>query len=90
MEDRGCGGVILITFHSVSSALYLRTLLEKRSVVCRIVPVPRELSSSCGYAAEVRDGDPGMLCGLLDSYEMEWEALYKQEHGYTRLAEARS
>lgn len=79
--------MILATFHSVSSALYLEEVLRSRGVACKVIPVPRELSSSCGYAAEIDAGDPEELRSLMDSQAIEWEALYgREDGGYRELA----
>lgn len=68
--------MIVATFHSVSSALYLEELLKGRGVACRIIPVPRELSSSCGYAAEADAGDPSALKDLMNAGDVEWDGMY--------------
>lgn len=73
--------MIIVTFYTVSSALYLETLLAAQEVPCRIIPVPRALSSSCGYAAEVADIAPKALISLLSEYELEWEAIYRAASG---------
>lgn len=70
---------LLVTFHSVSQALLLETEAKERGFFCALIPVPRKLSSSCGYAAEVEadafpvDEHPDLLRKL----NIEWEAVYK-------------
>ncbi|MDR0550434.1 MAG: DUF3343 domain-containing protein [Spirochaetaceae bacterium] len=44
---------LFVTFHSVSSALMLEAAAKERGLSCAVIPVPRNLSSSCGYAAEI-------------------------------------
>lgn len=68
--------MILITFYSVSGALLLDMVLKKRGVACSVIPVPRELSSSCGYAVEIEAHDGAPLTSLMDDGEIEWEAVY--------------
>ncbi|MDR0527247.1 MAG: DUF3343 domain-containing protein [Spirochaetaceae bacterium] len=81
----------LVTFHSVSSALLLETEAKERGLPCEIIPVPRSLSSSCGYAAWVELQDSGAavfpegeagekaasarLLELLDALRVEWESV---------------
>lgn len=77
--------MILITFHSVSSALYLETVLKERELGCRIIPVPRELSSSCGYAAETDTDDAAALKPVMDDAGIEWECLYRKGDGFEKL-----
>ena len=66
---------LYVTFHSVSSALLLQELLAQQDI-CRIVPVPRSLSSSCGYAAEVKMEEPALQSLLAGDDTMEWDAIY--------------
>ncbi|MGD9559853.1 MAG: DUF3343 domain-containing protein [Oscillospiraceae bacterium] len=68
--------MMLVTFYSVSAALYLETLLKKAHIPCRVIPVPRALSSSCGYAAEVEGETPDALVQLFKDNAIEWESLY--------------
>jgi hypothetical protein len=68
---------LLVTFYSVSSALLLETAGKERGFPCVIIPVPRSLSSSCGYAAEVDAEASGDLVELLRGLRIEWEAVYQ-------------
>lgn len=82
--------MIVVTFHSVSSALFLDALLKGGETPARVVPVPRELSSSCGYAVEVDTDDVDRLASLLDENEMEWEDAYRHDGSYHKVKSARS
>lgn len=42
----------VVTFHSVHDALYFEKSLKKLSLDLQMIPVPREISSSCGIAAK--------------------------------------
>ncbi|MDR0540076.1 MAG: DUF3343 domain-containing protein [Spirochaetaceae bacterium] len=68
---------LLVTFYSVSSALFLEAAGKERGLPCVIIPVPRSLSSSCGYAAEVDVEETGNLAELLRGLNVEWEAVYR-------------
>ena len=57
---------VLVAFDSISSSLLLREACRERAIDCAIIPVPRSVSSSCGYAAEVCVADPGVLTALLN------------------------
>jgi hypothetical protein len=67
---------LLVTFHSVSSALYAQKLLAKQAVSCAVVPVPRSVSSSCGYALEASGLPASLLAETMSAAGVEWEALY--------------
>lgn len=90
MDRRGRRKVILVSFHSVSAALFLEMLLKQRGVACSIIPVPREISSSCGYAAEVGMTDAATLKSILDDAEIEWETLYGKDAHYFVIEHAPS
>jgi hypothetical protein len=67
----------LVTFHIVGAALQLETMLEQANMQSRVVPVPRRLSSGCGYAVQVEQAQAEPLAGLLRSSGLEWETLYE-------------
>lgn len=69
---------LLVTFFSVSAALYTQKLLAGQQVQCVVVPVPRSVSSSCGYALETSGLPAAALVELMDKKHVEWETLYQQ------------
>lgn len=73
---------LLVTFFSVSAALYTQKLLAARGLRCKVVPVPRTISSSCGYALEALGLPTDALAELLGQTNAEWAELYQQvTHG---------
>lgn len=81
---------LLVTFHSVSAALYAQRLMDKSGVVSTVVPVPRSVSSSCGYALESARIGAEELAARLNEGDVEWERIYRKETGgpadsYSRL-----
>ncbi|MCD8138898.1 MAG: DUF3343 domain-containing protein [Planctomycetaceae bacterium] len=78
--------MILVTCHSISSALLLERALKTRGVGCTVVPVPRDLSSSCGYAVETAwTEDAPNLTALMDDRGVEWETIFDAADGYRAL-----
>jgi hypothetical protein len=62
----GIGPVnVLFTFETVSAALDCELIFRALETPCRIIPVPRALSSSCAYALITETGDPAGLRALL-------------------------
>jgi hypothetical protein len=53
---------LLVTFETVSAALEGEIITRELGVPCRIIPVPRTLSSSCGYALSAEAGDAAGFC----------------------------
>lgn len=68
---------LLVTFHSVSSALYAQKALTKAAVSCKVIPVPRSVSSSCGYAMEAMDISPSALTEAMEAIGAEWDTVYR-------------
>ena len=46
-------GHVVILVHSTSHAVRIERLLTARGVPCRMIPVPRHLSSDCGACVQV-------------------------------------
>ncbi len=67
----------LVTFHSVSSALHAQTLLAAVSAESTVVPVPRSVSSSCGYAVTAADVTAATLVETLNRGAVEWDVVYR-------------
>jgi len=70
---------LLITFYSVSFAILLEKELKSLKVSCRVIPVPRSVSSSCGYAVVVPGMRPEELWEVLEGAGIEWEGIYQVE-----------
>ena len=72
---------LLVTFYSVNQALQLEAAFKERGLVCGLIPAPRKLSSSCGYAAEVEADDAPGFVSLLRDMNVEWEAVWREAGG---------
>jgi hypothetical protein len=70
---------LLVTFDSISSSLLVEGACRKRRLPCSLIPVPRSLTASCGYAAEVAAEEAGEVLGLLRELKAEWKAVYQPE-----------
>jgi hypothetical protein len=68
---------MLVTFDSISSSLLLQAAYRDQKVPCRLIPVPRNLNASCGYAAEVEAEEPGELLKFLRELKAEWHGVYR-------------
>lgn len=69
----------LVTFHSVSDALMAKKLLDANGGKGTVVPAPRALSSSCGYALEVEDASNLALKEALDELGGDYSEIYTAE-----------
>lgn len=64
--------MIVITFFTHHSAQMTHNMLKRSGVVCKMAPVPRELSSSCGSCVIVKTQEIDMsLC------DEDTEAVYR-------------
>ena len=64
----------IITFPSVWHAFRAEKVLKGAGVTCALIPVPRELSSSCqGLAAKIAEADLAQALELLDTEKVQME-----------------
>jgi hypothetical protein len=64
----------IITFPSVWHAFRAEKVLKGAGVTCALIPVPRELSSSCqGLAAKIAQTDLEQALALLDAEKVQME-----------------
>ena len=69
-----------VTFYSVSCALFLEKTLTSAGIACRVMPVPRNISSSCGYTVLVFDMALETLLNAMQTASIEWETVYRMEN----------
>jgi len=66
-------GVVL--FESISHALRAEKLIKAAQITCKLIPVPRHLSSDCGvclrFNTEAKDQIENILQGKLDFFEIK-------------------
>ncbi len=57
---------IVVLFHTSNHAFRAEMLLKKAEVPCKLIPVPRHLSSDCGVCARVSSEVSGSVASLLE------------------------
>jgi hypothetical protein len=62
--------------HSTSHALRAEKVLADAEIPCKLIPVPRELSSNCGVCVRVRTVDRKSTRQALDEAGLEIEGIY--------------
>ena len=70
------GGYFVITFPSVHHAMAFEDRLKNSPIKFRLIPVPRQISASCGVAAKVQHMNQEELLQLLEQYEVSFSAVY--------------
>ncbi|WP_424910913.1 DUF3343 domain-containing protein [Thermovenabulum sp.] len=66
----------MITFPSVHHALKFESKLKGTGINFQLVPVPREISSSCGVAAKVEGMIESEICDFIEKNRIEYDAVY--------------
>ena len=76
LEQHSTSGYYLITFPSVHHAMAFEDTAKNGPLVFQLIPVPREISSSCGVAAKVQHITKEELLQLLREYNLSFSAVY--------------
>ena len=68
-------GVIL--FHTTASAIRAEKLLASHGLRVKLVPPPRDLSSDCGIALQIKWEDQGTAQRLLAESNLEIDSIHR-------------
>ena len=63
----------VVIFHSGNHVIWAAKLLGKAGVSCRMIPIPRHLSSDCGYCIRIRGNDSGRVQEILREGGVEFD-----------------
>jgi len=70
------GQHVVILVYSTSRALRAERVLQRAGIGCRLVPVPRHLSSDCGVCLRVRQADREAALRALAEAGVEVEGVH--------------
>jgi len=70
---------IVVTFPSVHHALKLESRAKNLNLSLKLIPVPREISSSCGIAAKIDQDELKNTELLMDEHGIEYDGIYLYE-----------
>jgi hypothetical protein len=73
MQDTFC----VITFPSVHQALKFEKTVKGKINVIKLIPVPRKISSSCGIAGRMEEGDLEIAKKICSLNGIEYEGIYR-------------
>jgi len=76
LEQHSTSGYYLITFPSVHHAMAFEDKAKNGPLVFQLIPVPREINSSCGVAAKVQHITKEELLQLLREYNLSFSGVY--------------
>lgn len=69
----------VFTFETTQHALILEKALKINSLGVKLMPVPRELSSSCGSAAYVALDEKEAIMSLINELGLRYDNFYELE-----------
>ncbi|WP_227762145.1 DUF3343 domain-containing protein [Zhaonella formicivorans] len=67
------------TFHSVYDSLNFEKAMKTRGIEVKLIPVPREISSSCGTAARFALKDREIITAIAAKEHLEIDRIYTLE-----------
>jgi len=67
----------VVLVYSTSYALRAEKVLAGAEIDCKLIPVPRQLSSNCGICVRVRQDDSEAARQALEDGGVEIEGIYK-------------
>jgi len=68
---------IITTFYSTHLALKFENLLKKNDLTIKIIPVPRQISASCGLAGRALSKDYDKVVKLIEDTSFDIEEIYE-------------
>ena len=67
----------VILVDSTSQALRIEKLLNTEGLTCKLIPVPRHLSSDCGVCLRFLQADLGHVQALLEEGNFQFRSIEK-------------
>ncbi len=67
----------VITFESVGEAMMFEKRMKSSNIPLKLIPAPREVSASCGIAAEVDCHLKEEILSLCDKLKLEFENFHE-------------
>ena len=68
-------GESVILFHSSNYAMWAVDVLKQAGMKHKLIPVPRDLSSDCGYCVRIDTVISSDVCGLLKRENIEFDRI---------------
>lgn len=69
---------IITTFYSTHLALKFENLLKENNLSVKIIPVPRQISASCGLAGRALSKDYETIINLIEETSFDIEEIYEK------------
>lgn len=66
----------VILVDSTGHAIQIEKLLLNNSIACKLIPVPRQLSSDCGVCVRVNKTGKEVIIKLLSSHKIDFNSIH--------------
>jgi hypothetical protein len=71
---QGLYGVIIV--FSTSHALRIERLLQGEGITCKLIPVPRQISSNCGVCVRIHRSDIELALQAITGAQIQIEGIH--------------
>jgi len=65
----------VILFLSSNQAIWAAKIIKKEGLKCKMRPIPRNLSSDCGYCVQFTTSDTEKIKNLLKNKQIEFDRI---------------
>ena len=66
----------VILLHATSHAIRTEKLIKKAGISCKLIPVPRHLSSDCGVCVRLEQSNREKAINILEEANIEYEGVH--------------
>lgn len=68
---------LLMTFKSTHSALRFEKVIKDNNLYTRMVPVPRQISTSCGIAGKIEEEEMKEIIDICREHKLDFDKICK-------------
>ena len=65
----------VILFHSNNHSIRMSNILKKKGIDHKMIPVPRHLSSDCGYCVRIKSVDREIVLKVIEENVVEFDKI---------------
>ncbi len=66
---------VVILFHSTNHSIWAEEELNKSGIKCKMIPMPRHLSSDCGYCVKIKKAKKDTAEKILKANNIDYEGI---------------
>jgi len=67
----------VILFHSNNHSIGMSNILKKNAIEHKMIPIPRHLSSDCGYCIRFENSETDNVVKLIEANSVEFDRIEK-------------